>query len=312
MAVHPEPHILLPTASHRNTLILLHGTSMTGPVFASHLLPTALLPPTRSHPQSPDVDASASRVTLPERFPHCRFVFPTGAPRKTTVFGAKETNAWFDITDFGDRTSGEAEMLGGLRESSLSLAALVKEEIELLYRDGFRGEEKGRLILLGFSQGAAMGSILLLGGEMERLGASDGLGGFVGLSGWLPFRRQIEAASFVADGDLFAADGDLLAGDGDLLAPRARAMGFVRELLHLDAEREGRVGLKAPSNVPVFLGHGELDPKVRLEWGQQSRDTLHKLGMHVESKVYRGRAHWWTSEEMGHVAEFLAARWDLQ
>jgi predicted esterase len=96
------------------------------------------------------------------------------------------------------------EMREGLRQSSIYLANLIEDEIRLLYRDVKNEDgtgidlridqqrEKGQVMPVGFSQGSTMGTMLLLSGELECLGAMYHFGGFVGLNGWLGFRRQIE------------------------------------------------------------------------------------------------------------------------
>ncbi|PBP28198.1 phospholipase/carboxylesterase [Diplocarpon rosae] len=191
MAIYPELHLCLPTASHRNVLILPHETSMTD--------------------SSSDFYKSTTKVVMAQ----CRFVFPTGTSQKTTMFGGKQTNAWFKMTDFSDWTTGEAKMI------------VVKEEIELLHRGESHVEEKEKVILAGFSQDSAMGAILLLSRELEYLGVSNSFSRFVGLSGWLLFRCQIEAATVA----------------GKLLARQESAMDLVQTPLHLDAE--WRVNSKA-------------------------------------------------------------------
>jgi len=254
-------------------------------------------------------------TTLAECFPNCKFVFPTGARRKTTVFGGKETNAWFDITDFGDRTRGEMEMREGMRQSSLYLAKLIQNEVEVLhYRRSDEGEEKnglvterhegkGTVMLAGFSQGCAMGIFLLLGGELERLRVLDGFGGFVGLSGWLGFRRQIDEVLPDAYPALQAVE--------DFGAERKAATAYVRRLLELDQPGEEWIISTKGLDKPIFLGHGELDQKVRFEWGGQLRDTLARLGAHVSFHSYEGLAHWWNDDEMGDVVKFLETNWDI-
>lgn len=271
---------------------------MTGPIFASSFLSTEFPTPKRTKPAH---DEAAIKTTFPEYFPDCKFVFPTGAARKTTVFGGRETHAWFDISDFSDRTKGEPEMIDGLRESSIYLSLLIKKEIELLYESRAENGHEGKVCLVGFSQGSAMGSMLLLGAELERLGVSYGFGGFVGLSGWLPFRRQIEEAIVGGLEDESMAEG--------VAARRRNAMLYVRRLLGLDAMgRDWDADSKA-LHVPVFLGHGELDRKVNLEWGLQLRDVLQKLGVEVSFKSYPGLAHGWIEEEMMEAMEFLKNKW---
>ncbi|PVH80314.1 alpha/beta-hydrolase [Cadophora sp. DSE1049] len=298
MATHPEPYVRLPVAAHKTTLILLHGTSQTGPKFAESFLPTLFSPPRDSLVTSSTSRVSHEKVSLPEYFPSCKFVFPTGASRRTTVFGGKETNAWFDITDFGDRTKGEMDMLEGMRESSLYLANLVRNEIELLDGEGEKGNERdGNVIIAGFSQGSAMGLILLLGGELQRQGLVGRLGAFAGLSGWLPFRRQIE--------EIISRESVGLSDGGGVATMRNATTNYVRELLGLECAGDKWHPGSEFLGIPVFLGHGELDVKMKFEWGLQLRDTLEQLEMEVEFRSYVGLEHWWNEQEMTDIARFL-------
>ncbi|KAH7355199.1 Alpha/Beta hydrolase protein [Rhexocercosporidium sp. MPI-PUGE-AT-0058] len=302
MATHPEPYVKFPTARHKTTLIVLHGTSQTGPGFAQSFLTTRFSPPCASLIDPSVTQAAREEVTFPDLFPNCKFVFPTGTPKKTTVFDGRETNAWFDITDFGDRTKGEMEMIEGMRESSLHLADLIRSEIGLL--DGDKKRE-AKLILAGFSQGAAMGLMLLLSGELHRRGFVHGLGGFIGLSGWLPFRRQIkEAISRKHAGQ----PGEVSTGS-DTTTKRGRTMAYVRELLGFESVDDLWSHDLNPLDLPVFLGHGELDVKVRLQWGLQMKDTLEELGVNVDFKSYASLEHWWSDEEVKDVADYLSSEW---
>jgi len=230
------------------------------------------------------------------------------------VFGGKETNAWFDVTDFGDRTKGEMEMREGMRESSIYLSQLIKSEIRALY-EGRAMEEaqkndvetgghemKGRVMLAGFSQGCAMGMMLLLGGELERLGVLGGFGGFVGLSGWLGFRRQIN--------ETISDSPSISEAVGDLVAKRKVTSAYLRKLLELDPPGEVWNLSTKGLNKPIFLGHGESDLKMKFEWGGQMRDTLVNLGMNVNFHSYEGLAHWWNDNEMSDVVKFLEKNWD--
>lgn len=287
---------MLPSAQHQHTIIILHGTSQTGPAFASEILPSRFVPPLEPGNSSQGKHEPIHQVTFPEYFPNCKFVFPSGATRKTTVFRGKETNAWFDITDFADRTKGEMEMIEGLRESSLYLSMLIREESELL--NGSDDLEKHlnlqKVFLIGFSQGSAMGSMLLLGGELERLGALDGFDGFIGMSGWLPFRQQVDEHIVSRDSP-----------ESNHAAGRTSVVAFVRELLGLDHVGEKWTARPKTLDMPVLLCHGEDDPKVKLEWGQQLKETFGTLGMSVSFKSYAGLAHSWNEDELTEVASFL-------
>ncbi|KAG4444236.1 hypothetical protein IFR05_000333 [Cadophora sp. M221] len=302
MAIHPEPYVKLPTTSHKTTLILLHGTSQTGPRFAQSFLATQFSPPCPSLTSSSTFQVAHEKVTFPEYYPSCKFVFPTGAPRKTTVFDGRETNAWFDIADFGDRTKGETEMIEGIRESSLYLADLIRNEIRLINGEKTGG---GEVFLVGFSQGSAVGLMLLLSGELHRRGVEYGFGGFIGLSGWLPFRRQMEKIIWrKLDGHLEGRP----ACDA-ITTKREDTVAYVRKLLRLVTAGDQWSPDPNSWNVPLLLGHGEMDVKVNLEWGLQLNDTLGELEMDVEFKVYAGLEHWWNEQEVKDVAEFLGSKW---
>jgi predicted esterase len=111
------------------------------------------------------------------------------------------------------------------------------------------------------------------------------VGGLVGMSGWLPFRRQIEEA----------------AGGKMEVARR-----FVRELLSLE---EVEVGVGGELKTPMMLCHGEEDKKVKLEWGIEMRDLMLDLGMDVSFKSYPGLEHWYSGDEMRDIVLFLRGIW---
>lgn len=269
MAAHPEPYIHHPEGEHKNTLILLHGTSSTGPEFAQDLLNF-----TFAYPHS-----LTQKRTFAQLFPNTRFVFPTGSEKKLTVLGGALKHAWFDIHSFADRTIGEEDQIRDMKESARYLSSLVCSENSLL---SSRGEGEGNIVLLGFSQGSAMGVVMLLAGLL-----GNDVEAFIGLSGWLPFKVQIEGA--------------LSKGS------HSSAQKYVRSLLQLPP-------LSSSPRVPkVWLGHGALDTKVKLEWAVQMSETLPRaIGERVigfEKNVYQGLAHWWNEEEMAGVVEFLGRVW---
>jgi predicted esterase len=299
--VYPEPYIILPSPPHLhvNTLILLHGTSTSGPEFAAPLLSTNFTCTTTQDP-----------TTLPLFFPTCKLIFPTGAPNPTTVFDGRETNAWFNIHSFADRTIGEHTLVfrRGLGASVRYLAALVKAEVDILESRNDESGVRGKVVLGGFSQGAAMAIVLLLSGELEQVGVGAGFGGVVGLSGWLPLRSQIDQA--IKDESHVYDTAIEVWGD-----KREKVRGFLRSYLELDDYGEGdnEVGSRKEGkgwlDIPVFLGHGQVDEKVRCDWGLQMADVLVGLGLNVQRKVYDGVAHWWNEEGIADMAGFLGKVW---
>lgn len=302
---YPDPFIIppAPPSIHQTTLILLHGTSTTGPEFASSFLSFPFFQPQAE---------TSTQITLQQALPNTKFVFPTGRLRKTTVFGGRETNAWFDVSDFGDRTIGEDAMREGIRESITYLTKIVESEVKLLeprttcdaYVQG-RRERGGRVILGGFSQGCAMGIMLILSQMLEARGLNIEIGGFVGLSGWCPFRLGIEGSiiSGIADGNASIEEG--------YGARREKAGSYLRRLIDIELDGNREDGSQGDSLLDkrIFLGHGKEDKKMKAEWGAQMRDLLTMLGADIWWKVYGGLGHWYGGEEMGDLVVFLKGVW---
>ena len=102
-----------------------------------------------------------------------RFVFPHAPVIPVTINNGYRMRAWYDILGM-DLVLREDE--AGLR---LSLGAVE----ELLAREKKRGIPAGRIVLAGFSQGAAMS---LLTGLRHK----ERLAGIAGLSGYLPLAQS--------------------------------------------------------------------------------------------------------------------------
>ena len=103
------------------SVIWLHGLGASGDDFA----------PVVPHMQLPDV----------------RFVFPHAPVRPVTINAGFEMRAWFDITTL--EISPFRETLEHVIESEKRIAALIEREVE-------RGIPSQNIVLMGFSQGAAM------------------------------------------------------------------------------------------------------------------------------------------------------------
>ena len=167
------------------------------------------------------------------------------------------------------------------------MKGLIEEEVDVLVnRTGITGEEAGkRVAVWGFSQGGAVVGILGVSGEGREAG------GLVGMSGWLPFRRQIVAAVKEAGGGVEGR--------------REAAVKFVTGLLGLEEIEGGGGGLKTP----MMLCHGEEDQKVKLEWGVEMWDLMLELGMDVSFKSYPGLEHWYNGDEMRDIVLFIRGIW---
>ena len=148
-------------------------------------------------------------------WPAIRFVFPHAPVRAVTINNGARMRAWYDIRDF-DFASRADET--GVRESIAQVEALIAREAE-------HGVPASRVLLAGFSQGAAIA--LAVG-----LGRQSPLAGLVVLSGYLP---MAEALTCVMPGEaatqpLFMAHGQhdtvVPYAAGEISATRLRALGF--------------------------------------------------------------------------------------
>jgi phospholipase/carboxylesterase len=108
--------------------------------------------------------------------PRARFVFPHAPRAPVTINGGMVMPTWYDILAIGGGGANEADV----RRSAKQLQALLEREEQ-------RGVPADRIILAGFSQGAAMA--LHVGTRYPRA-----LRGIVALSGYevLPHTRERE------------------------------------------------------------------------------------------------------------------------
>lgn len=108
--------------------------------------------------------------------PAARYVFPHAPMMPVTINNGFVMRAWYDIrtADLGHR-----EDEGGIRRSQAAVERLIEREIE-------RGTTRDRIVLAGFSQGAA---ITLQTGLRQ----ADPLAGLIALSGYLPLADSFAA-----------------------------------------------------------------------------------------------------------------------
>jgi phospholipase/carboxylesterase len=142
-----------------------------------------------------------------------RFIFPNAPMRAITVNGGMKMRGWYDIAGF---EIAQKEDLIGVRASQAALHQLIDQEIQ-------RGVPAHRIILAGFSQGAAMS--LYTG-----LRYPERLGGIIALSGYLLFSTQLIHERHLANQTLpiFIAHGLL-----DPVVPMALGQACQQQLAHL-------------------------------------------------------------------------------
>ncbi|KAK2882675.1 hypothetical protein FQN49_000107 [Arthroderma sp. PD_2] len=288
---YPCPLVIPPPSptQHTHTFIILHGRGSNAEKFGLELLQSA---------------------ELPARFPTVKFVFPTASKRRSTALKRTAINQWFDnysLEDPGERPDLQIE---GLCETARFIRSCIETEACILGEGGHR-----RVILGGLSQGCAAGIFTLLGGGFGSH-SSETLGGFVGMSGWLPFEAQLRdiagSKPDVDDGlDPFADSTD----SAEESPTTVQAVNHIRDILDLDMLSVGdHMSVDSPpaSHLlsPVFLGHGSDDPKVSVKLGQAMADLLSDtLHMDVTWKIYEGFGHWYkVPDEIDDIVHFLQGK----
>ncbi|KAK1767887.1 Alpha/Beta hydrolase protein [Phialemonium atrogriseum] len=254
----PPPFVVDPTSAHTHSLILLHGVGSNGEKFGRELL---------------DTGATSDGLTLTQFLPNARFIFPTSRRHRSTAFGRSVLTQWFDIARLSDSSHRKELQLQGLAESARDILELLRPEQEM------SKIPRANIVLGGLSQGCATSLSVLLCLDYC-------IGGFVGISGFLPFRDDIDEAveEAVVDEDDPFSGGD----DGE----------------HQDPAKPDRES--TAQSTPIFLGHGSADEKVPCSLGEAMAATLEKADYKVELKVCHGLGHWYKMpDEIDDIVEFL-------
>ncbi len=194
---------------------------------------------------------------------------------------------WFDNFSTTDPSVREALQYKGLREGCHHIHSLIDKESEVI--------PLKNIFLGGFSQGSAMALYALLAYRSEsREGC---LGGFVGLSGWLPLRKSLDGLiEFYADESR---------DDRDEYDINVQISTSLRNQIGLPP-----TGASMPqyAQIPIFLGHGLADEEVSVELARDTAKALTRLGLDVTLKKYEGLGHAWRNgDESDDIASFLAA-----
>ncbi|QPC71109.1 hypothetical protein HYE68_001861 [Fusarium pseudograminearum] len=280
-----EPYIVEPTGPHTHSLILLHGLGSNANKFGRGLIETGI---------------ASNGKSLPELLPGARFIFPTSKTRRSSTFRRAKLTQWFDIASLDDPSYRNETQLKGMEESSREIFQLINQERE-------RVQDKN-IILGGISQGCAMVFVCLLAMDFP-------IGGYIGISSWLPFAADIERLTTESDDATFSDEDDNPFAVSDDEANSADASvqvrDYARDLLCMDVE--------TPSNLeslstPVFIGHGEADEKVKPELGEEACRILRSVGYDVDWKGYAGMDHWYkVPDEIDDILEFIRekVRWSL-
>ncbi|KAK4502998.1 hypothetical protein PRZ48_006425 [Zasmidium cellare] len=277
----PPPFIVPPTSRHKQTLILLHGRGSTGEMFGRALLQSPL----------------SNNQTLQTAFPNAKFIFPTAAARRAKWYNRALINEWFDSVPIDEqdthKMSREEEewQIEGLRESGEVLRGIIREEVEVV--------GAGNVVLGGLSQGFAMALWVLLGWDEGRLG------GFVGMSGWLPFAGDVEGILKPVQIEEDGEEGDPFATSGSSNASAAvQVCNYVRDQVDLSPIDGSREPLCL--DIPVFLGHGTHDDKVKAAKGRKAAEILRAMGVKQVAWKEYDEGHWYkVPDELDDIVQFL-------
>ncbi|KAH8903785.1 alpha/beta-hydrolase, partial [Coniochaeta sp. PMI_546] len=288
---YPDPLVVPPlTLPHKQTFILLHGRGSSGAKFGPPL----------------------------SAFPHARFVFPTAARRRATVYRRAYTHQWFDNWKLDPPATDREELqTSGLRETTADLHGLLRAEIAAV------SGEAANVVFGGLSQGCAASLTALLLWDGEPLGA------VVGMCGWLPFAAGLmqqvsmftDPASTVGDGsaeghsaaiddDAFdpfeREDGDDGKGEDAATATSAptRAIEWLKEEIQTQTVGTSLAGAVF-GRTPIFLGHGTEDDRVSVILGREAADCLERLGFEVCWREYQSLGQWYSGNMLGDMVGFL-------
>lgn len=181
------------STQHTHTFIILHGRGSNAERFGFELLDSA---------------------NLAQRLPTVKFVFPTARKRRSTVLKKIPINQWFDNYSLDDPNQRTDLQIEGLMETAKFLRELISQEARVFENQASGESGYHKVILGGLSQGCAAGIFTLLGGLGEN--GDERVGAFFGMSGWLPFERQLNdmlgpGLSTFETGELEQVD--LLSGD---------------------------------------------------------------------------------------------------
>lgn len=238
-------HIVEPAEghAHTHTIIFLHGRDSTSAEFADELFESEASEP-KDKPR-----------TLRDLLPTVRWVFPT-APLLPSARFDTDMSQWFDMWSTEDPDERPEIQLPGLRASVAALGDIVREQETRVPRS--------RIFVGGISQGIAV-AVAAFFAEQD---AWSGLGGIIGLCGWMPLRGMAGAEDWAVQ------LGNLYRGSSN------------------DVPSEPRSPQSRP--VPMFLGHSRDDSVISVRHGRALRDILSRLSeqLEVEWHEYEDGGHW--------------------
>lgn len=272
MAPFNQPFTIPPILNHTHTLILLHDRGGSGQQFGLDILGAT----------------DSSGKFLQTMFPSTKFIFPSAnAQCVTGIPGGPRMPQWFDNYSTKDPSEREALQFKGLREGCHHVHFLIDQESEAIPLEN--------IFLGGFSQGSAIALYALLTYRSET--REGNLGGFVGLSVWLPLRTSLDG--------LIEFYADETQDDREEYDVNVQVSTLLRNQIGLPPSN---ASLPLYAQIPIFLGHGLSDAEVSVELARDAAKALTRLGLDVTLKKYAGLGHVWRNgDELDDIASFLGA-----
>jgi predicted esterase len=186
----------------------------------------------------------------------------------------------------------EHVQLQGLRESAEYVHVLLEEAVAEV------GAEN--VVLMGLSQGCAVGLVSLL------LWKGVKLGGFVGMCGWLPLRKSmgdvLETVGEVGDADdVFEVE-----GDKEEKTKLEQVVDWLRaEIDFTTLDETMSAEMFASRETSIFLGHGTEDRKVPCELRMLAVEFLRNVDMEVTYQEYTELGHWYSGDMLRDIVVCL-------
>ncbi|KAI1636467.1 acyl-protein thioesterase [Biscogniauxia mediterranea] len=285
--------VIEPVSQHKYSLILLHGLNSSGERFGKEFIESSVC---------------FNGKRLVDILPGARFIFPTSKKRRSAAFRRAMLRQWFDIASLDEPSYRQDTQSQGLSESCPEILKIIDEECQKIGREN--------AVVGGLSQGCAMGLSCLLALHLP-------LGGFIGMSGWLPFQHDIER---IAKDEECQSDDNPFNSDTDdpftnpnepspvTQDPIVRVAEFSRDLLCLE-NLDNTCNDQTSILTPVFLGHGEADDKIKCRFGKMACDTLVSCGFDVTWRSYPDQGHWYkVPDEIDDMVEFMQTKvgWHIE
>ncbi|KAI1502924.1 acyl-protein thioesterase [Biscogniauxia marginata] len=272
-----------PTSDHVYTFIFLHDLGSSGDMFGQEFLKTSRCSDGRK---------------FTEIFPGAKFIFPTAQPGHSSARNRDNLTQWFDIVSLDDPWHQESKQIKGLADSCEEIHSLVKEEAQKV--------PYGNVILGGLGQGSAMALSCLLTLDSP-------VGGFIGMSGWLPLQSNLRRA--VESEYKTGREISPSRSDADYCFPGAvvNVVNSYRDELCVPSF-EKSTKAKTSIYTPVFLGHGDSDETTRSYYGEAAFRTLALIGYEVTWKRYKNQGHWYKiPDAIDDMVKFIQNEvgWDL-